>query len=69
MKTGEWVVCKVCGHKYQAIIPHGGDGSVIYPRRHMRTIPVTNNMGITILPGKKEYCPGSFIEITDGCER
>ena len=65
MKTYEWVKCKVCGHTYQAIVPRGGDGSAIYPRRHTRKIPVTNNMGITILPGKREYCPGSFIAATD----
>jgi len=65
MKTGEWVFCKVCGRKYQAIVPSGGDGSAIYPRKHKRKIPLTNNMGITIIIFKKEYCPGSFIEITE----
>jgi hypothetical protein len=34
MKTKERVTCSICCRKYSGKIPKGGDGSVLFPRKH-----------------------------------
>lgn len=56
----ERVICSVCKMRYKGKIPKGGDGSVVFPRKHYRKIPLVGPFGI--LPWTdKERCPGSFL--------
>lgn len=50
--------CAVCGRIYKAKIPKGGDGSVLWPRKHYR------NLGLSCLERQHDdsYCLGSFTE-------
>jgi len=60
-----YVTCPVCGRNYVGVIPKGGDGSLLCPRLHFQQpAPATSNLGIMIAkyPGKRVYCPGSFME-------
>jgi hypothetical protein len=58
----EYVTCSVCGRTFKGFTPKGGDGSVLFPRTHWTTIPVTTSMGIMPKKGKKIVCPGSYRE-------
>lgn len=64
----ERVTCKVCQNRYVGRVPKGGDGSVLFPRKHNMSIPVTNNLGITDLPERKVVCPGSYEVAKEYCE-
>jgi len=52
------VKCAICGRIYKAKIPKGGDGTVLWPRKHYA------NIGLTKLERIQDdsYCLGSFTE-------
>ena len=56
----EYVTCVVCKRRFIGKIPKGGDGSALVPRKHYQYIPITNNLGITLLPNTKIVCNGSY---------
>jgi hypothetical protein len=56
----EYFMCPFCSHNYLGRVPKGGDGSMLFFPKHNRIIPHSNNLGATILPGRKEICPGSW---------
>jgi hypothetical protein len=56
----EVVTCSVCGKKYAGKVPKGGDGSVLYPRRHKRFVPNPEGYGLNQHSYHREICDGSF---------
>lgn len=46
------IKCAVCGRIYQAKIPTGGDGSLLWPRQHNRIF--TNKKLRAICPGSHQ---------------
>jgi len=54
-ESDEYVICAVCGKKYKGIVPKGGDGSALFPRKHKAP---QRESGTRI----KETCPGSWVE-------
>jgi len=59
-----YVTCVYCGKRYQGKIPKGGDGSVLFPRKHKVFLhnPVSVGGGISVDKGKFVTCPGSYQE-------
>jgi len=56
----DYVTCSVCGKRYKGRIPRGGDGTVLYPRRHRIKIFYTTNLGLSPRRPRYERCEGSF---------
>jgi len=57
-----YVFCCVCGKKYEAKIPKGGDGGLLVPRKHKIVIS-TNSVAMNGTPiYKKETRSGSWRE-------
>ena len=63
------VYCSVCELDYVGKIPKGGDGSVLFPRKHYRKLKEFSEKGIRYT-GEKEVCLGSFREagLSNDCE-
>jgi len=58
--TGERVTCTWCHRRYVGRIPRGGDGSVLFPRKHK----IKRRERTSVFPTYKtivEVCKGSFI--------
>lgn len=58
----EYVRCSMCGRKFVGKIPRGGDGSVLFPRKHWIVVtspPLFLETGIEKY-SIKEVCMGSF---------
>jgi hypothetical protein len=61
-----YIYCPVCGRKYEAKTPKGGDGSMLVPRKHSRDILPLYDYGNTgSYAHRKEVCPGSWQEGID----
>lgn len=50
----EWVTCSICDNRFVGIVPKGGDGSVLRPRKHNRGS--WGRFGRVV----NEVCPGSY---------
>jgi hypothetical protein len=63
MKTYLRVRCAVCNNYYIGIVPKGGDGSVLLPRKHYKSHwqPYTTFSGVhhEWIP-TVDCCPGSY---------
>lgn len=59
MAESEKVTCVICGGKYQGVVPKGGDGSVLRPRRHRISLPVSYRTRSGGYRWKTEPCRGS----------
>lgn len=60
MKAHEYVICNFCGNRYVGIIPKGGDGTQLLPRRH-RLITWQDKV---LRHKDKRTCPGSYSLVT-----
>jgi len=52
------VRCSVCGRVYKSKIPKGGDGSIVFPRKHYRNIGLSRQERTL----DDAYCSGSYTE-------
>jgi hypothetical protein len=59
-KLEEYVTCVVCGRRFKGTVPKGGDGSILYPRKHRQFSRQTANL--IHMYGEIPYCSGSFKE-------
>jgi len=57
-----YVTCAVCKNRYIGVIPKGGDGSILFPRKHSRYVIYNTNLHISMRIGNRERCPGSYQE-------
>ena len=56
MKTDlGYTYCAICQRKFRAVIPKGGDGSIVYPYKHKIRVVVIDKHET-----KTEVCPGSY---------
>lgn len=62
MNDKEIVTCSHCGREYVGKVPKGGDGSVLFPRKH-RLSPGSAERYTSAFRSVKGYdwtCPGSY---------
>ena len=43
--SNEYVTCEICGGRYKGVMPKGGDGSALRPRKHKRKVGITTAIG------------------------
>lgn len=58
----EYVICSICGNRYVGKVPKGGDGSVLFPRKHKRKIgdAICVGGGRFVIKYTAETCEGSY---------
>lgn len=53
-KNTKYVTCTICGNRYAGVVPKGGDGSALRPRKH--------NLHVWLQPRSEvKVCPGSYM--------